>query len=400
MLVTKVVMPTSKYAIKCPYLMNPEGISIHNTANDASAMSEVSYMINNNKKISFHEAIDDYRVVIGIEHNRNSWNAGDGHGFGNMKTIAIEICYSKSGGERFEKAERNAAERIAYLMKQYGWNLDKITDTRHTIGTHQNRSGKYCPHRTLDMGLERFYNMIREEYRELTGEQVTGKPNIIVSESNNNTRRNIGDIVSINGVYTSSSSSKKLNPSVKSGMITRVISGAKNPYLLNNGNIGWVNDSCIVSSENSQVQNNNTSVVHTISKGSTVILSSNATNYATGQKIPSCYKNRKYTIMEVGNGKVLLKELYSWVYTKDLVGYEATNNTTSNISNNSNYVLGLYAVNTSSGLNVRTGPGTNYGIKKAYTNGTRFDTYEIKGDWARTPSGWVNLKYCKLVRKY
>ncbi len=400
MLVTKVVMPTSKYAIKCPYLMNPEGISIHNTANDASAMSEVSYMINNNKKISFHEAIDDYRVVIGIEHNRNSWNAGDGHGFGNMKTIAIEICYSKSGGERFEKAERNAAERIAYLMKQYGWNLDKITDTRHTIGTHQNRSGKYCPHRTLDMGLERFYNMIREEYRELTGEQVTGKPNIIVSESNNNTRRNIGDIVSINGVYTSSSSSKKLNPSVKSGMITRVISGAKNPYLLNNGNIGWVNDSCIVSSENSQVQNNNTSVVPIISKGSTVILSSNATNYATGQKIPSCYKNRKYTIMEVGNGKVLLKELYSWVYTKDLVGYEATNNTTSNISNNSNYVLGLYAVNTSSGLNVRTGPGTNYGIKKAYTNGTRFDTYEIKGDWARTPSGWVNLKYCKLVRKY
>ena len=42
----------------------------------------------------------------------------------------------------------------------------------------------------------------------------------------------------------------------------------------------------------------------------------------------------------------------------------------------------------------------NYKIKKVYSNGTRFDTYEIKGDWARTPSGWVNLKYCKLIRKY
>ena len=104
--------------------------------------------------------------------------------------------------------------------------------------------------------------------------------------------------------------------------------------------------------------------------------------------------------MEVGNGKVLLKELYSWVYTKDLIGYESTSNTTNNTVNNSGFVLGLYIVNTSSGLNVRTGPGTNYTIKKAYTNGTRFDTYEIKGDWARTPSGWVNLKYCKLVRKY
>lgn len=400
MLVTKVVMPQEKYSIKCPYSMKPEGISIHNTANDASAMSEVSYMIRNNNQVSFHEAIDDYRVVVGIEHNRNAWHAGDGHGFGNMRTIGIEICYSKSGGEKFEKAERNAAERIAYLMKQYGWNLDNITDERHTIGTHQNRSGKYCPHRTLDNGLERFYDMIREEYRELTGETATGKPNIVVDESKNNTGRNVGDNVTINGVYTSSSSTKKLNPSVKSGMITRIIPGAKNPYLLNNGNIGWVNDECIVSSASSQAQENNTSVAPTISKGSTVILSSNATNYATGQKIPSCYKNRKYTIMEVGNGKVLLKELYSWVYTKDLVGYGSTNNTTNNTVNSSNYVLGLYVVNTSSGLNVRTGPGTNYGIKKTYTNGTRFDTFEIKGEWARTPSGWVCLKYCKLVRKY
>lgn len=329
MLVTKVVMPQDKYSIKCPYSMKPEGISIHNTANDASAMSEISYMMRNNNKVSFHEAIDDYRTVQGIEHNRNAWHAGDGHGFGNMKTIGIEICYSKSGGERFEKAERNAAERIAYLMKQYGWTLDNITDERHTIGTHQNRSGKYCPHRTLDNGLERFYNMIREEYKELTGEEATGKPNIVVDESKNNTGRNVGDNVTINGVYTSSSSTRKLNPAVKSGMITRIIPGAKNPYLLNNGNIGWVNDSCIVSSANTKVENN-TSAAPTIAVGSVVVLSANATHYATGQKIPSCYKNRKYTIMQVGNCKVLLKELYSWVYTKDLVGYTSNTNTTTN----------------------------------------------------------------------
>ncbi len=330
MLVTKVVMPESKYGRKCPYSMKPEGITIHNTANDASAMSEISYMMNNNNQVSFHEAIDDYRTVQGIEHNRNAWHSGDGHGFGNMKTIGIEICYSKSGGERFEKAERNAAERIAYLMKQYGWNLDNITDTRHTIGTHQNRSGKYCPHRTLDMGLERFYNMIREEYRVLTGEQATGTPNIVVNESNNNTGRNVGDVVTINGVYTSSSSTRKLNPAVKSGMITRIIPGARNPYLLNNGNIGWVNDSCISSSASSQAQNNNTNIAPSITVGSKVTLSANATNYATGQKIPNCYKNRNYTIMQVGNGKVLLKELYSWVYTKDLVGYESNSNNTTN----------------------------------------------------------------------
>lgn len=64
------------------------------------------------------------------------------------------------------------------------------------------------------------------------------------------------------------------------------------------------------------------------------------------------------------------------------------------------FVLGKYIVNTSKGLNVRAGAGTNYKVKKIYKNGTRFDTFEIKGDWARTPSGWVNLNYCKLVKAY
>lgn len=62
------------------------------------------------------------------------------------------------------------------------------------------------------------------------------------------------------------------------------------------------------------------------------------------------------------------------------------------------YVLGKYKTNTA--LNVRKGPGTNYKVVKTYTKNTRFDTKELKGDWARTPSGWVNLKYCTLINKY
>ena len=65
---------------------------------------------------------------------------------------------------------------------------------------------------------------------------------------------------------------------------------------------------------------------------------------------------------------------------------------------NSGYSLGKYVTNTN--LNVRKGPGTNYKIIKTYKKGTRFDTYEIQEDWARTPSGWVNLNYCTLVYKY
>ena len=155
MQITNVKCPESKYPIKCPYEMQPDGIVIHNTANDASAMAEISYMIGNNNKTSFHVAVDNYRIVTGIPFNRNTWNAGDGaNGKGNRTKIAIEICYSKSGGEQFEEAEDLCASYVAYLLKQYGWGIDRVSK-------HQDYSNKYCPHRTLDMGWERFLNKIR-----------------------------------------------------------------------------------------------------------------------------------------------------------------------------------------------------------------------------------------------
>ena len=134
--------------------MNPEFIIVHNTANDASAMAEISYMIGNNNKVSFHCAVDNTRIVQGIPFNRNSWNAGDGkNGEGNRKGISIEICYSKSGGEKFKDAERLAAEYIAYLLKQYKWEIDKVKK-------HQDFSNKDCPHRTLEEGWQKFLNLI------------------------------------------------------------------------------------------------------------------------------------------------------------------------------------------------------------------------------------------------
>lgn len=57
---------------------------------------------------------------------------------------------------------------------------------------------------------------------------------------------NIGDRVEIKGVYISSTSFIELKPAIKEGTITRIIPGARNPYLLDDGNIGWINDACIV----------------------------------------------------------------------------------------------------------------------------------------------------------
>lgn len=155
--VVKNIVSENKYSIKCPYLMNPNRIVVHNTANDASARNEISYMISNNNQTSFHYAVDDKEIVQGILENRNAWHASDGkNGKGNREGIAIEICYSKSGGDRFIQAEKNAVDLIADILKRYGWGIDKVTK-------HQDYTNKYCPHRTLDMGWQRFLNMIAEK---------------------------------------------------------------------------------------------------------------------------------------------------------------------------------------------------------------------------------------------
>lgn len=152
------IVSSSKYSIKCPNLVDMHGITVHNTANDASALNEINYMINNNYETSFHFAVDDVQAVQGLPLNRNGWHASDGKGPGNMSTIAIEICYSKSGGSKFDKAEENAAELIAQLLKERGWSIDRVK--RHYDYAPDK---KYCPHRTMDKGWDRFLNMIQKK---------------------------------------------------------------------------------------------------------------------------------------------------------------------------------------------------------------------------------------------
>ncbi len=152
------LVPKEKWDIKCPYAMKPEYVVVHNTANDASARNEISYMTRNNNEVSFHYAVDDKEVIQGIPDNRNAWHAGDGaYGTGNRKGIAIEICFSESGGVKFDKAEQNAAELIAMKMKEYNIPLSKVK-RHYDFATDKKR----CPHRTMDKGWERFLTMVQK----------------------------------------------------------------------------------------------------------------------------------------------------------------------------------------------------------------------------------------------
>ncbi|WP_195430867.1 N-acetylmuramoyl-L-alanine amidase [Clostridium sp. D46t1_190503_E9] len=193
----QMLIDSGKYGVKCPYSMAPKGICIHNTANDAPASNEIAYMISNNNEVSFHIAIDDTEAIQGIPFNRNTWHAGDGgSGEGNRNYISVEICYSKSGGLKFINAEKRAAKEVAALLKQYGWTINNVKK-------HRDFSNKYCPHLTLDLGWQRFLNMIQAELNTSTGN------NNVNNEEMYRIRKSWGDTASQLGAFRILESAKK-----------------------------------------------------------------------------------------------------------------------------------------------------------------------------------------------
>ena len=255
MKIVKNLVAKNKYSIKCPYDMKPTRIVVHNTANDASAQNEVAYMIRNDNEVSFHYAVDDKEVVQGIPENRNAWHAGDGSkGKGNREGIAIEICYSKSCGSKFTKAEENAIELIVDILKRYGWGIDKVTK-------HQDYSKKYCPHRTLDLGWDRFIKAIDAKLNPVT---------VIYR-----VRKTWKDASSQIGSYKNLANAKK---------------ACKPGYSVfdNKGNVIYT--------------------APTIKVGSTVKVKSGAKTY-TGGKLSSFVYSRKHKVKEIKNDRVVITYL-------------------------------------------------------------------------------------------
>ena len=349
--IKKELVNENKYECKCPYGMVPEGITVHNTANDASARNEASYMKSNNNEVSFHIAVDDVEAIQLIDFNRNAWHAGDGgNGFGNRKTIAIEICYSKSGGDRFIKAEKNAAIIVAKLLKEFAWGFDRVY-------THQKHSGKYCPHRTLDSGWDRFMNMVKEAYN---GTMQGDQNNSTSSKQIYRVRKSWSDATSQKGafsdlnnakkcadqnkgysvfddnsnkVYPSTSNNNSTGGSIGVGSVVKVIG---NKYATGEDVPGWVKSnsykviqvngnkvllgdiiSWVYINDVTLVSGGTTATSKPIGVGSKVKVTGN--KYATGQEVPSWVKSNIYEVIQVNGNKVLLGSIMSWVYISDVV---------------------------------------------------------------------------------
>ena len=129
----------------------------------------------------------------------------------------------------------------------------------------------------------------------------------------------------------------------------------------------------------------NTGKGETFKVGDRVVISKNATTYATGQEMASWVKGQTYTVQEAKSDRCLLSSIVSWVFNKDLT-----------LEGAPAFQPYIVIVDTDV-LNVRTGAGISYPIATTVKKGQAFTIVEVKDGWGKLKSGagWISLEYTK-----
>ena len=323
------LVSSGKYSIKCPYSMTPKYVVVHNTANDASAVNEVAYMIRNNNQVSYHIACDDINVVQGLPLNRNAWHAGDGaKGPGNRYGIGVEICYSKSGGARYTNAEENAVYVCARLLHQHRLGIESLKQ-HHDFALN----GKNCPHRIRDEGRwEGFKGRVNWVLGEIKAGRCdaslsSGTTHSNSTSSNQTTSNSTSTSTSTNYVVrvTADSLNIRKGPSVSYSVVGEIGKGeaytivaTQNGWGKLKSGVGWINLSYTQRVSNAPASTPSSSQLVKVTAYSLNVRKGPGVGYAvTG----SVKKGDVFTIVETQNGWGKLKSGAGWIslgYTQKL----------------------------------------------------------------------------------
>lgn len=198
-----------------------------------------------------HQAIDvvgkNYTLDYIIAHSAGKITEIQ-DGLGNMKGSIGNISYGN-----YIKIEHQNGYQTLYAHLENGINFKKnqYVEEGQTIGNMGDSGNAYGKH----LHFEAWKNNKRINPLEYINKSFINAEDPI----NTTIKYKIGDTVEINGVYISSSSKEKLRPLITRGKITKIITDAKNPYLLEDGKIGWVNDNVIISkADNNRYLSNKT----------------------------------------------------------------------------------------------------------------------------------------------
>ena len=394
------LVSSSKYSIKCPYPMKPRYVVCHNTANDASAVNEISYMISNDNQVSYHIAVDDVNAIQGIPFERNAWHAGDGaNGQGNRYGIAVEICYSKSGGAKYTAAEENAVYVMARLLYQYDLGIDALKQ-------HADFSAKNCPHRIRDEGR---WNSVKSRVATVLNAIKNGQcsANLSSGTTTISSSDSPGESPSLPGlkftvkvicnelnIRKEASFTSQVVGTVKKGEVYTIVEVSNGLGRLKSG-VGWISmgtdyvEKVTVDSSSTSTDSFSSFTVKVICNELNIRKEASFTSQVVG----TVKKGDVYTIVEVSNGLGRLKSGAGWIS----MGTDYVEKvTTTSSSSSSGYQVKI--VNCSV-LNVRSGAGTSYPVVTTVKANEVYTIVDESNGFGKLKSGagWISLSYTKKI---
>ena len=156
-----------------------------------------------------------------------------------------------------------------------------------------------------DLGAELIANAIVEG---ITGQVVQEKP----IETPSTTSYTVKITADVLNVRAGAGTNYKVNTQIRKGEVYTIV-GESNGWGKLKSGAGWISLKYTSKNGPSTPANKPT---QTIKVGSKVKVS--GSKYATGQSIPSWVSYNVYTVQQIKGDRALIKEITSWVYTKDL----------------------------------------------------------------------------------
>lgn len=266
----------------------------HYTGNKGdTAENNAEHFNKGDKGASAHYFVSDKEIYQVVEDDRAAWAVGDGegrYGITNSNSLNVEMC-CWSDGTVSEKTEKNALELGKYLMKKHGISIENVV-------RHYDASRKICP----NWSANNWSRWI--EFKEKLQEKPVETPS-----TTSYTVKITADVLN---VRAGAGTNYKVNTQVRKGEVYTIV-GESNGWGKLKSGAGWISLKYTSKNGPSTPANKPT---QTIKVGSSIKIT--GSKYATGQSIPAWVKANTYTVQQIKGDRALIKEITSWVYTKDL----------------------------------------------------------------------------------
>ncbi|RIL44406.1 autolysin [Staphylococcus gallinarum] len=412
----------------------PEGIVMHDTANDNSTITgEINYMKNNYNSAFVHAYVDGNRIIETANTDYLAWGAGAP---ANERFIHVELVHTHDY-DSFARSINNYADYAATNLRYYGLKPDSAEyDGAGTVWTHKAVStylggtDHSDPHGYLaahNYSYDELYDLIYEKYLIQTGQATdwgTTSSNNSGSTNTDDTPKTgqlsvkansgVGRINSKNnGIYTTvyDKNGKATNRTNQTLKVTKTATLGQEKYYLvsdyNKGNlIGWVKQNDVNYNTAKSVAKINKSykikpgeVLYSVPWGT----SSQKVGTVSGKSAQTFKATKQQQIGKTNYLYGTVNKVSGWVSLSKL-----TSNSTTTPSTDTNKLVVTNLTNQQGTVNktnsgVYTSVYDKQGVQKSYVNGKTFKLskkaalgskqfYLITDNKTNTNMGWMLTK--------